>query len=184
MSSDLIFKVAFQESPISITIYNSKGKLINANKACLDLLNISDVKDIEGFDIFKDPNLSKDAKKRLLNGEIVSFEIVYDFNKVEKTLKVPISGVLYFDATITPLFKPDGSLQYYLNQVTDITKRKKTEIDLEKSESQLKERVKELTCLYGISKLGADQKITIDQIFEGTLEVIPPAWQFPDVICE
>ncbi len=183
MSDDLIFKVVFQESPISITIYNSKGKLIDANKACLDLLNTSDVKDIKGFDIFNDPNLPKNAKERLLAGETVSFEIAYDFSKVEKSLKVSILGVLYFDAIISPIFKPDGSLQYYLNQVTDITKHKKMEMDLEQSESRLEERVKELTCLYGISKLAADPKMTIDQIFEGTLELIPSAWRFPDVIC-
>ncbi len=65
----------------------------------------------------------------------------------------------------------------------DITERKLAEKQLKESESQLKLRVKELKCLYGISKLVEKSKISIMEIIKGTLELIPPAWQFPDVTC-
>jgi len=54
---------------------------------------------------------------------------------------------------------------------------------LEISEQNLKERVKELTCIYGISKLSEDPNITINNILQGTLELIPSAYQFPKITC-
>ena len=33
-----LFKSIFMDSPIGIELYDSKGKLLNANKACLDIV--------------------------------------------------------------------------------------------------------------------------------------------------
>jgi len=48
---------------------------------------------------------------------------------------------------------------------------------------QLRERVKELNCLYGISKLIQDTDLSLREILQGTLERIPPAWQYPEITC-
>jgi two-component system NtrC family sensor kinase len=45
----------------------------------------------------------------------------------------------------------------------------------------LRERVKELTCLYGIAKLVAQPDMTIEKIMQGIVEILPPAWLYPDV---
>ncbi len=44
----------------------------------------------------------------------------------------------------------------------------------------LEERAKELNCLYRIEELLKDNKLTIDQVFAGIAEAIPPGWQYPD----
>ncbi len=48
-------------------------------------------------------------------------------------------------------------------------------------ESNRRERVKELNCLYGISQLVEKPEVSLEEIILGTLELIPPAWQFPEV---
>jgi len=45
----------------------------------------------------------------------------------------------------------------------------------------LRERVKELTCLYGIAKLVAHPNISLDELLQKTVELLPPAWLFPDI---
>ncbi len=50
-----------------------------------------------------------------------------------------------------------------------------------KSEHDLRECVKELTCLYNISRLIEDVEISIEQFFIKLLTIVPPAWQFPEV---
>ncbi|KKL76848.1 hypothetical protein LCGC14_2040790, partial [marine sediment metagenome] len=65
----------------------------------------------------------------------------------------------------------------------DITERKRAEQELKESEHNLGERVKELNCLYGISRIGEKPSVTFNEIIQGTLDLIPPAWQFPEVIC-
>jgi signal transduction histidine kinase len=45
------------------------------------------------------------------------------------------------------------------------------------------ERVKELHCLYGMSRLVETKGTSLDGIIQGVVELIPPAWQYPEVTC-
>lgn len=47
----------------------------------------------------------------------------------------------------------------------------------------LQERIKELNCLYGISRLVERGNTSVDEILQGVAELIPPSWQYPDVTC-
>lgn len=103
---------------------------------------------------------------------------------------------------------PDGTYKWFINvgraviedahlvsiwgvQV-DITKRKKAEKALLRHQEQLEElvaertkelgeRVKELDCLYSISRLIEQPDITLEEILQGTVELIPPGWQYPEI---
>jgi len=54
---------------------------------------------------------------------------------------------------------------------------------LQKLAHDLGERVKELNCLYGISNLAERQGISLEEIIKGILDLIPPAWEYPDITC-
>lgn len=45
----------------------------------------------------------------------------------------------------------------------------------------LRERMKELTCLYGIAKLAAQPSANLDFILRNAVELLPPAWLYPEV---
>jgi len=45
----------------------------------------------------------------------------------------------------------------------------------------LQERVKELSCLYGISELISTHGNDLDEIMMGIVEIIPRSWQFPEI---
>ncbi|MHC4675546.1 MAG: sensor histidine kinase, partial [Planctomycetota bacterium] len=45
----------------------------------------------------------------------------------------------------------------------------------------LRERVKELTCLYNLAQLTEHPDITLEEILQGTVELLPPAWQYPEI---
>ncbi len=45
----------------------------------------------------------------------------------------------------------------------------------------LRERVKELTCLYSVAQLTERTNITLDEILQGIAELLPPAWQHPQI---
>jgi signal transduction histidine kinase len=47
----------------------------------------------------------------------------------------------------------------------------------------LVERIKELNCLYGISRLVEKNAISLDSVLQGVVDLIPPAWQYPKVTC-
>jgi PAS domain S-box-containing protein len=101
----------------------------------------------------------------------------------------------------TVYHSPDESDIYYETNVTvrrltgndeivgltlgarDITKR--VQIDKEKKTltHALGERVKELSCLYSISKLIMTPEISLDEIFQGTVNLMPASWQYPEITC-
>ncbi len=45
----------------------------------------------------------------------------------------------------------------------------------------LRERVKELTCLYNLAQLAESPGITLEEILKGTVELLPSAWQYPEI---
>ncbi len=47
----------------------------------------------------------------------------------------------------------------------------------------LRERVKELTCLYGIAKLVAQPEISLEEVLQKTVALLPPGWLYPDDCC-
>jgi two-component system NtrC family sensor kinase len=45
----------------------------------------------------------------------------------------------------------------------------------------LRERIKELTCLYGMARLSARPGISLEEIMQGIVELLPPAWLYPEI---
>jgi signal transduction histidine kinase len=70
------------------------------------------------------------------------------------------------------------------NKSSAVNKRVKaaSEAELRELAHKLGERVKELNCLYGISRL-VEGRYSLDQILQGVVDLIPPAWQYPEVTC-
>ncbi len=67
--------------------------------------------------------------------------------------------------------------------VRDISERKRAEKALQKYSHDLGERVKELDCLYSIANLIEKPAITMLEIFQGVVDLIPTSWQYPEITC-
>ena len=59
----------------------------------------------------------------------------------------------------------------------------KVDADRRMAEVALNERVKELTCLYSIAKLVETPGISLESILQGAVDLVPPAWQHPQLTC-
>ncbi|MCK4763718.1 MAG: hypothetical protein KAW12_16070 [Candidatus Aminicenantes bacterium] len=51
----------------------------------------------------------------------------------------------------------------------------------QRSQAALRERVKELTCLYGIARAVEKHETDLKDILKQTVALIPPAWQYPQI---
>ena len=70
-------------------------------------------------------------------------------------------------------------LKAYEDYLSALIENKEEEI--EHRNWELGERVKELNCLYSISNLIEKKDLSLDQIFKGTVELIPSGWQYPEI---
>ncbi len=48
---------------------------------------------------------------------------------------------------------------------------------------ELNERVRELNCLYGISRLAGRQGVGLEEVLQGAVELLPAAWQYAEIAC-
>ncbi len=104
----------------------------------------------------------------------------------DSELKTEISAMIgdeerYFDLHIFPLADTRGEAVERMAVLRDITPRRKMELALREKTHQLNERLKELNCLYGVTEIMRTPGISLDDIIRRTIEIMPPAWQYPEI---
>jgi PAS domain S-box-containing protein len=65
----------------------------------------------------------------------------------------------------------------------DVTEREHVDVALRKKTYDLGIRVKELNCLYGITNLVEQKDLSLEEILQGTVNLIPCSWQYPEITC-
>ena len=83
--------------------------------------------------------------------------------------------------TISPIRDAAGEIIGASTFARNITEHKKADKTLRESEHALHERVKELTCLYSLAKLVERHGISLEEILEGIVGLLPPAWLYPEI---
>jgi DNA-binding CsgD family transcriptional regulator len=58
-----------------------------------------------------------------------------------------------------------------------------TEIEPEEVGVALRERIKELNCLYGVSQLAERNMYSLDALLQELVNFLPYSWQYPDITC-
>ncbi len=134
-----IMRRIFEESQVAIELFDSEGILTKANLASLEMAGITSLQELVGFSLFDDPNIPAEIRAKLIRGEPVKYEVVFDFDKVkEKGLyRTSRSGTMILDASVIPLrSKNNGELKGYLSQITEKTGHRATEAALQDSEKR------------------------------------------------
>jgi diguanylate cyclase (GGDEF)-like protein len=61
--------------------------------------------------------------------------------------------------------------------------RAKMEEEHKRKENNIDERVKELSCLYGIARIVERPDITLDEVSQEVVNLLPASWQYPEITC-
>jgi PAS domain S-box-containing protein len=97
---------------------------------------------------------------------------------------------VYTSMETAPMLDEAGHYVGALAAVQDITERRRVEEKLvaehealQARSHDLRERVKELNCLFGISDLVATPNLSLPEMLKGAVELIPSALQYPEIAC-
>jgi DNA-binding NarL/FixJ family response regulator len=74
-----------------------------------------------------------------------------------------------------PRFGADNPMRWYIPP--------SSESDPSKVERALRERIKELNCLYGITRLAESGPASLDEFLRRVTSILPPSWQYPEITC-
>jgi PAS domain S-box-containing protein len=102
----------------------------------------------------------------------------------ETVYNAPGGSDIYYETYVTARKMTEGNEIIGLTLgARDITRRVLIDAEKKTLTHALGERVKELSCLYSISKLIMTPDISLEEILDGTVNLIPPSWQYPEITC-
>ncbi|MBN1453365.1 MAG: diguanylate cyclase [Anaerolineales bacterium] len=163
--------------PVGVSILGEDRKPIYTNPALEKVLGLSENKLKKG-EYGRRKYLRSDGSEMPVD----EFPSARAFNEQRAIRNVEI-GIVKEDGDIiwtmvsaVPFERGDWRV---LLTVADITRQKYAENSLQKRTDELLERIKELNCLYGIADLVEQPGITLDEILQGTAELMPPSWRYP-----
>ncbi len=138
-SNEEEFKEIFEKSPIAIELFDSKGSLIQANNAALELFGISSIKSIKEFNLFEDANIPSHLRENLRKGIPCRYDYALDFNdKTNPISKTSKSGAINIDVSNVQLKNNDGTIRGYLSHIVDITEHTLSKLALIESETKFR----------------------------------------------
>ena len=108
-------------------------------------------------------------KKTVLSGEVQSHEAI-----AERVGRRKDGSEFPIEISDTQWKTKEGV--FFTSIMRDITERKRME-------HALKERVKELGCLYGVADIAERPGITLDQLYQEVTNLLPASWQYPEITC-
>lgn len=170
-------------SPMSIQGYDTNGTVLHWNKAS---------ENIYGY-------TAEEAIGKNLGKLIIPPNIIPLYKKVLQLGRKTKKSGEFLPAGEVRLLKKDGSSVNVYSTHTlikiknrepemfcidiDLSERKKAEEELKKRSYELKERLKELHALFGLSELASKTTIELDGILQKAVNLLPPAWQYSDIAC-
>jgi len=176
--SERKYKTLIESASDQIFMIDNEYRLVSANKMALRFFGKNPEEIIGKYitEVFPEPI----ARKNLENLEKV-FKSGAPFSVEEKL----IVGAHEFwsHTSLTPVINDSGETVSVFGIVRDLSDRKSVEDEKEQLLLELTERVKELNCLYNLSRLVDRQGITLEGILEGTVHLFAPAWCYPEITC-
>jgi len=165
--------------PALIFYKDKKGNFIRVNKYVADAHHMQK-KELESkstFDLYPE-----DQAQTYLEDDLKVIESSEPKLFIEEPWETE-KGKRWVSTSKIPFIDEQGDILGIIGISIDTTERKQAEDALRERTKDLGERVKELNCLYGISNLVEKPDISLEEIFQGLVDLIPLSWQYPEITC-
>ena len=173
------YKSIVSSSTDMLALLDKRFKYLVANKAYIEAFKLTleqlignTVANVFGEEFFK--TVIKAHGDRCMGGEEVNYQNWFDF---------PAHGRRYMDITYYPYYSEYNEILGFVVNGRNITKRKLADDALKKKTCDIGERVKELNCLYSISKILEKPVFSSEVLLQEIVDRLPASWQYPEITC-
>ena len=167
---------------VIIVVLNVQGRVMLVNEYGCEMLGYPE-RDIVGYDwfeLFVPEPVRERARERfaeLMAGEAETagyFEIpLLTRGRGERLIS-------WHDSLLTD---DDGRIVGTVSSGSDVTERHLAEEELLQREDSLRGRVRELGCLYKISRVLERRDISLEEVLQGIADLMPAGWRYPETAC-
>lgn len=183
-ANEKILNMVLDNMPVGVWILNAKGDIISANNAAKEIWGGAKFVNISQYDIYKGwfVDTGNPVKAHQWGGALAIKKGETTSNKEVEIES--FDGVHKFILhSALPLLDNNKNIAGAVEIDVDITDRKRTESILRKVYHDIGERVKELRCLYQLSQYSNNTNMSMEEILQASVEVIPPSYQYPNITC-
>ncbi len=158
---------------------------VRINILCQELLspnlrkrffNISSKKSLWRSDLEKACLVSYPGEEIVDIKELVISDVIKSFSLIPLIVADEIIGILVLKSNEFGTFKKERIAEFL-----EIAETVGIALLNQRAQAALKERIKELTCLYSLAQLAEHAELSIENIMQGIAELLPPGWQYPDI---
>ncbi len=170
--SEELYRSLVETSPDAITLIDLEGNIITANRQMLKIHGFNDIEELRQYNWTALDTINPEERQET-------------FEKIRELLKNGNIRNMEYSAT-----RKDGSLfpvELSVSAVMDIQKKPKAFVEItrdisarKRTEWEIQKRVKELNCLYDISRFIESAGDSLPAILKGVTNILPSAFQFPD----
>lgn len=164
------FQYIFESANVGKSLTQITGE-INPNQALADMLGytVEELKSLHWQDITHPDDIEATTEQMapLLNGS-------QDSTRFEKRYRRKDGKIVWADISIRIRRDRERKPLYFISTVVDITERKK-------AEDALRERIKELRCLYSIAGVAEKSGISNSGLCQEAVKILPSGWQYPGI---
>lgn len=176
--SEARFRGAFENSAIGMALVSLDGNWFKVNKKLCSMVGYSEEEllTMSFRDITHPDDLNRDISlfTKCMQGE-------FDTYQVEKRYYHKNGNLLWINLNVALVRSHQGEPLYTVSQIENISDKKNAEIERERTNHLLNERLKELTTLHRASQiLQFDSKPT-EEIMRDLVTILPAGWQHEEI---
>lgn len=113
----------FENLSAGLELYDHNGRLTEINPAELESMGVQDKNDILGHYLFDNPGITEEIKTQIEKGETVRYIAEYDFDSARFPFPTHLSGIKYFEVTVSFVHNDAKEITNYLVMTREVTER-------------------------------------------------------------
>lgn len=120
--SEARFRAVFDSSPVAIAIYDTDGKLVEANPTFLRMFGVDSVERLLGYSIYDDPRITDDQKREIRERKSVSYSVEVDSERYHggADIRTKRAGTQLLSVSVEPVLLPNDGFHGYVVQILEI----------------------------------------------------------------
>ncbi len=179
-STTSFLRKVIDTDPNFIFVKDRESKFAMVNKAVADAYGSTIGALIGKSDSASNRNMEENELSHQDDLEVINTQ--QDRFIAEEQITTANGEVRWLQTIKRPLADENGNVHQLLGVSSDITERKRAEEQRDRLIHETGERIKELRCMYGVGE-SIHSRATLAEIFEDTVALIPPGWQYPEITC-